>query len=183
MFREKQEDVSDPNRLRKFLRKDYRDGYMQTQVQSGIAYQMQALRKKLGVTQLQMAEKLAKTQSVVSRLEDTDYGRVSVQTLLDVASALDVALLVQFVDYPDFLTRTEDMSEGALQVETVHESIFRLENLQPTLHPSLTAQTESPPTPTLYTVAIEGPSNMPFPPKYPVPETPRKSNLELQSRM
>ena len=181
MIREKQKDVSDPNRLRKFLRKDYRDGYMQTQVRGGIAYQMQALRRKLRLTQSQMVEKLDKPQSVISRLEDTEYGRVSVQTLLDVASALDVALLVQFVDYPDFLTRTEDMSEGALQVETIHESIFSLENLQPTLLPAWVAHTDSPSTAVKYTVAIEGPFNTSFPPGFSGPEAPRESNLELRS--
>lgn len=115
--------VKDLNKLRKFLRKDYRDGYMQTQVRSGIAYQMQAIRRKLGITQTQMSEKVGKPQSVISRLEDVEYGGVSVQSLLDIASGLDIALLVQFVSYPDFLSRTKDMSDKALQPETIAESL------------------------------------------------------------
>jgi transcriptional regulator with XRE-family HTH domain len=109
--------------LSKFARKDYRDGYMQGRVRAGIAYQIQALRRKFGVSQTEFAAKLQKPQSVISRLENTEYGKVTVQTLLDVASSLDVALLVQFVSYPDFLQRTADMSDKALQAETIHESL------------------------------------------------------------
>lgn len=108
--------------LKKFLRKDYRDGYMQTQVRAGISYQFQALRKKFNLNQNEMAKRIGKPQSTVSRLENVEYGRVSVQTLLDIASSLDVALIVQFASYPDFFVRTENMTEGALQVDTVYES-------------------------------------------------------------
>jgi len=114
--------VKDQLDLKKFLRKDYRDGYMQTQVRAGIAYQFQALRKKFDLNQNEMAERIGKPQSTVSRLENVEYGRVSVQTLLDIASSLDVALIVQFASYPDFLRRTEDMTESSLQVDTVYES-------------------------------------------------------------
>lgn len=112
-------------KLLNFADKDYRDGYMHTRVRAGIAYQMQALRRKFGLSQSEMATRTGKTQSVVSRLENTEYGKVSVQTLLDVASSLDVALLVQFVSYPEFLNRSADMSDRALQPDTIEESILR----------------------------------------------------------
>ncbi|MER9248922.1 helix-turn-helix transcriptional regulator [Mesorhizobium sp. M0590] len=75
------------------------------------------------MSQADFAQKTGKTQSVISRLESTEYGKVTVQTLLDIASGLDVALLVQFVSYPDFLQRTADMSDKALQPETIQESL------------------------------------------------------------
>lgn len=109
--------------LTKFAKKVYRDGFMQTQVRGGIAYQIQALRQKFGLTQTEFADKTGKTQSVVSRLENTEYGKVSVQTLLDIASANDVALVVRFVSYPEFLAQTADMSPNALMPDTIFESI------------------------------------------------------------
>jgi transcriptional regulator with XRE-family HTH domain len=115
--------VSDLNELAKFDRKAYRDGYLQAKVRGLIAYQIQALREKTGLSQTDFAKKIGKTQSVVSRLEDTEYGRVSVQTLLDIACALDVALVVKFASYPDFLSQTRDASVAALQPKTVRESI------------------------------------------------------------
>ena len=111
------------NKIFKFANKFYRDGFMQTQVRSGIAYQIQALREKEGLSQTAFAELTGKKQSVISRLEDTEYGKVSIQSLLDIASALNVALLVRFVSYPEFLERTQDMSVARLQPETIFESL------------------------------------------------------------
>jgi hypothetical protein len=54
-----------------------------------------------------------KQQTVVSRLEDASYGKWTLQTLLDVAEKLDLALLVRFVDHATFLRFTGDMSEAA----------------------------------------------------------------------
>lgn len=113
----------DRSDLAKFDRKAYRDGYLHAKVRGMIAYQIQALREKTGLNQTDFAEKIGKTQSVVSRLEDTGYGRVTVQTLLDIASALDVALVVKFASYPDFLLQTRDASVSALQPATIHQSI------------------------------------------------------------
>jgi len=64
---------------------------------------------------------MGKPQSVVSRLEDPDYGKVSVQTVLDGAAAFDVALLVQYVSFPEFLRRTRDVSPEALRVDSFDE--------------------------------------------------------------
>ena len=76
-----------------------------------------------------MAERLVKPQSVISRLENTDYGSLSVNTLLDITKSMDVALLVQFVSYPDFLERTWDKSEQAMQPDTLYESAANLEQV------------------------------------------------------
>ncbi|WP_441228077.1 helix-turn-helix domain-containing protein [Tardiphaga sp. 20_F10_N6_6] len=119
--------MSGLNKLRKFAQKIYRDGYLRTQVGGGIAYQIQALREKLGLTQTEFAEITGKKQSVISRLEDTSYGKVTVQTLLDIACATDVALVVKFVSYPDFLRQTEDMTVRGLQPDTIRESLARAE--------------------------------------------------------
>ena len=113
------------NKLAKLANKSYRDSYMQMTVRGGIAYQIQALRDKFGLTQAGFAERTGKQQSVISRLENTEYGKVSVQTLLDIASALDVALLIRFVSYPEFLRRTEDKSVVAMQPDTIRESLRR----------------------------------------------------------
>jgi len=64
-------------------------------------------------------------QSVVSRLEDPDYGKVSIQTVLEGAAAFDVALLVQYVSFPVFLRRTRDVSTEALQAESFNEQQLR----------------------------------------------------------
>lgn len=111
--------------LAKFAKRKYRDNYLQTQVRSRIAYQIQALRSKFGLTQAEFAERTGKKQSTISRLESTEYGKVSVQTLLDIASALDVALVVKFASYPDFLKEMGSVVERDLQPDTIIESLNR----------------------------------------------------------
>jgi transcriptional regulator with XRE-family HTH domain len=114
------------NRLFEKLRsKSYRDAYVAEHVRTGIAYQIRALRTQRGWSQKRLAEEMGKPQSVVSRLEDPDYGKVSVQTVLDGAAAFDVALLVQYVSFPEFLRRTRDVSPEALQAESFNEQQLR----------------------------------------------------------
>jgi hypothetical protein len=77
-----------------------------------LAQQIRALRGDL--LQSEFGRLIGKPQSVVSRLEDPDYGKVTLQTLLDIAGKLDIALLVRFVDYPTFVISTEDISPSSL---------------------------------------------------------------------
>lgn len=114
-------------KLRRFLSKPYRDSYLQAHVRSSIPYQIQALREKEGLTQEQLAQKMGTTQSVVARIENPESGRASVQTLLEIASATGVALLVRFVSYPEFLERARDMSPQALKVDNIDESVDKMQ--------------------------------------------------------
>ncbi|WP_419906867.1 helix-turn-helix domain-containing protein [Hoeflea sp.] len=122
MIQKKLNAVNDLKALERLAAPAYRNAYLESQVCTWIAYQIRALRKKAGLSQARMAQRLDKSQSVVSRLEDENYGRLSVATLLEVAKAMDVALLIQFVSYPDFLDRTRDKSERAMQPDTIQES-------------------------------------------------------------
>ncbi len=118
--------AKDRARIERLGSKAYRDAYLEAQVHSWISHQFRALRKSMGLTQKEMAEKIGKPQSVISRLENDEYGKVSVQTLLDVAQAVDVALLVQFVSYPDFLERMRDKSPAGMVPENITESTARM---------------------------------------------------------
>jgi transcriptional regulator with XRE-family HTH domain len=89
----------DANELEPFLDKDYRDSYLEGFVKGSIALQIRALREKFGLSQVDFAKKMGMTQSVVSRLEDAEYGGVSVNTLLKVAKENGVALNIGFSDY------------------------------------------------------------------------------------
>ncbi len=97
--------------------KEYRDAYVDGHVKSYIPYQLRAIREKLGLTQKAFAERIGKPQSVVSRLENTEYGKVTVQTLLDIAHGLDIALVVKFASFPEFLATYDDLSAEAMAVE------------------------------------------------------------------
>jgi len=60
------------------------------------------------------------TQSVVSRLEDTEYGSVSVNTLLKITKENNMALDVSFTDYNTLLQK--DISSSALKIDNIFEN-------------------------------------------------------------
>lgn len=96
--------------------KAFRDSYVSSHLRGFLATQIQYLRGDM--SQTEFGHLLGKPQSVISRLEDPDYGKVSLQTLFDIASKLDIALIVRFVDYPTFLKQTNDLSLQARKPES-----------------------------------------------------------------
>ena len=126
MAQKHQLDVSHLAELASLESKGYRDAFLETDVKGGIAYQIQALREKLSLSQKAFAEKIGKKQSVVSRLEDTEYGSVNVNTLLEIAKALDIGLQVRFCDYIDVLER--DISPTGMKVNSIFETIEKIKN-------------------------------------------------------
>jgi transcriptional regulator with XRE-family HTH domain len=114
--------VSDQKNLEPFLNKDYRDAYLDIRVKAGIAYQIQAIRQALGMSQAEFGALLSKPQSVVSRLEDSEYSG-TVKTLLEIAKSLGVGLKLEFCSYPELLAA--DVSPAKLAVETIDASVAR----------------------------------------------------------
>jgi transcriptional regulator with XRE-family HTH domain len=103
---------------------EYRNSYVTEGVKTWIARQVRALREQRGWSQGDLGRETGKPQSAISRIEDPDYGKLSLQTLFDLAAAFNVALVVKFVDYPTFLRETKDISTGSLHVESFDESSF-----------------------------------------------------------
>jgi transcriptional regulator with XRE-family HTH domain len=104
--------------VREMRDKEFRDEYVASRVKRWIATQIRSMRtqKDRGWSQKQLAERLGTAQSNVSRFESPDYGQFTLQTLLDMAAAFDVALQVRFVDHITFLIGTSDLSPDRLEV-------------------------------------------------------------------
>ena len=111
--------------IEKFRSRDYRTSYMSGRVRTNIALQIRQLRETNNMSQSGLADLIGTRQSAISRLENTDYGRVSVQTLLDIASALDVAVAVKFVSYDEFISQHGNMTVDALSVESFSKTFER----------------------------------------------------------
>lgn len=105
------------NLLQKLRNKVFRDEYVAENVRTGVAYQIRVIRERRGWTQAHLARLTGKRQSNIARLEDPDYGKFSIQTLLDIASAFDVWLSIEFVSFGTGLARTRDRSPDALGAE------------------------------------------------------------------
>lgn len=100
----------------KLARRGYRNAYVAEHVRRGVAYQIRALRDQRGMNQGALAKLLNKPQSVVSRIEDPGYGKLSVQTLLEVAAAFDVALMIKFVSHSTFMQNTRNLTTSSMEV-------------------------------------------------------------------
>ena len=94
--------------------KDYRDGFVEGHVRTGLAYQIRALRDARNWSQEELGKRLGTSQSVVARLENPDYGKFSLTTLLKLASTFDVALDVRFTSFGELIETTSDLSPEAL---------------------------------------------------------------------
>jgi transcriptional regulator with XRE-family HTH domain len=112
--------------LSKFRRKPYRSAFVENEVRTGLAYQVRALREQRSLSQDQLATLMGTTQSAVSRLENSDYGRVSLSTLIQVANALDVGLMARFCSFAEMVYRTADVSPKSLQVASFSENQFQV---------------------------------------------------------
>jgi transcriptional regulator with XRE-family HTH domain len=96
----------------------YRHAYMMEGVKTWIARQVRTLREQRHWSQDDLGRETEKPQSAISRVEDPDYGKLTLQTLFDLARAYDLPLLVQFVEWSDWLARMNDASTEALRKES-----------------------------------------------------------------
>jgi transcriptional regulator with XRE-family HTH domain len=113
--------------LAKLRIKSYRDAYVAEHVKTSVPIQLRILRDQHDLTQAELARRARTTQTVISRIEDPDYGNLSLNSLLKIAAGLDVALLVKFVPFSRLLEEFKDVSPEAVAAESFDKEIDKLE--------------------------------------------------------
>lgn len=104
-FSNKQRDL-----MEKLKDESYRHEFVESNLEIGLAMQIRRLREERGWTQAELASKTGKKQSVISQLEDHDYGSYTLKTLKTLAKSYDVGLSVRFVAFSDLVQMTTDMT-------------------------------------------------------------------------
>jgi transcriptional regulator with XRE-family HTH domain len=99
--------------------REFRDSYVYEHVRNGIPFQIRAIRKKRNWSQAQLANAAETSRTVITRIEDPNYGNLTLKTLYQIASAFDVALLVTFVPFSRLLREYEDVSPDALTAKDI----------------------------------------------------------------
>ena len=98
--------------------KQYRDAFVASHLKRGIPTQIRILLKQRGWTQADLAERSGLTQGAVSRACNPDYGNLTFNNALRIASGLDVAFVGKFVTFSELAKWHTDLSEPQLEVKS-----------------------------------------------------------------
>ncbi len=96
--------------------KAYRTAFVASTLKRWLPFQIRVIRERRGWNQTQLAKASGLTQGAISRAENPDYGDLSLNTLLRIASGLDCAFEGRFVPFSRLATQFANMSEGAANV-------------------------------------------------------------------
>jgi transcriptional regulator with XRE-family HTH domain len=99
-----------------FKNKKYRDAFVREFIFSRLPLKIRAMREKLSISQAELGERAGVAQARVSKIEDPSYGRLTLSTLLKLASAFDCGLSVDFVPFSRILNEAAALSRESLGV-------------------------------------------------------------------
>jgi transcriptional regulator with XRE-family HTH domain len=106
----------------KLRNRDYRLAFASARVAAAIGGQISSMRKRKDWTQEELADRAGMKRSRISLLESADYEGFSFTTLKRIAAAFDVAVIVQFVSFRDFLRWSDSFNAAALLPESFADS-------------------------------------------------------------
>jgi transcriptional regulator with XRE-family HTH domain len=125
--------MSTPSKLWRQLAssKEFREEFAALQLKRGVPFQIRALLKERGWKQETLAEKARLTQGVISRVQNPDYGNLTINTIARVAAGFDVAFIGSFVPFSELEHWFEDLSEESGKIRTfeLEDKEFRRQKL------------------------------------------------------
>jgi transcriptional regulator with XRE-family HTH domain len=101
--------------------KEYRDNFVAEQIYSRLPLKIRNMRIVRRLKQRELAVKAAVAPEWITQVENPNYGRFTLKTLLKIASALDVALYVDFVPYSRIVNDAFDLNDGSLDAPSAPE--------------------------------------------------------------
>ena len=96
--------------LERMESKEYRDAFVAAEMTNAVVFQIRALMSARHLTQEKLGEMCGMKQEAVSRLLSRGVGRPSSNTLLKLASALDVAVVTHFVPFSELAEWSVNLS-------------------------------------------------------------------------
>jgi len=103
--------------------KEYRDLFVEEQIFSRLPLKIRNMRKRRNLKQRELAAKARVAPEWITQVENPNYGRFTLRTLLKIAAAFDVALFVDFVPYSRILNDATNLSQESFDVPSAKEDI------------------------------------------------------------
>jgi transcriptional regulator with XRE-family HTH domain len=114
--------------IEKLKNKEYREAFAIEAIDTGVPFQIHALREQREWTQKELGDHANMAQETISRLEDPNYGKLTLKTLKRLASAFHVALMVRFIPFSELVEWELHLTADSLKaLEFEKESYFQEE--------------------------------------------------------
>lgn len=111
------------SRVKKLKDKAYREAYIASQVFTSIPYQVRALRKQNVMDQTELADKAGMKQSRISAIENPNNNALNLDTLIRLAAAFDVGLVVKFAPFSELLRFQKNFSPDTFRVTSFEDEL------------------------------------------------------------
>lgn len=117
--------VDEKNELISLLNdKEYRDAFVSASIYIGVPSQIRVLRKQREWSEGKLADEAKMLQPAISRLEDPERGSVNLKTLLRLAAAFNVGLIVRFVPFSEMVDWKLKLSLKSLEVPSFDKDTY-----------------------------------------------------------
>jgi len=103
--------------------KEYRDEYVSSSIDVGVAFQIRALREQREWNQTRFAKEAGMQQARISTLENPSHSP-TLETLKKLAAAFDVGLIVKFVPFSELVKRELNLPNESLEVPSFDEDSY-----------------------------------------------------------
>lgn len=101
--------------------KEFREEYAAALMKRAFALQVRTLRKGREMSQDDLADAAKIDQGVISRAENPNYGNLTFNTGIRIASGFDLAFIPQIVTYSEFLIWAEEIGEGLKSLKSFEQ--------------------------------------------------------------
>ncbi|MGR3174945.1 MAG: helix-turn-helix domain-containing protein [Candidatus Scalindua sp.] len=110
--------------IKKLKNKEYREAFVSEHIDTGIPFQIRALRNQRKWTQKDLAEHTEMKQEHISRLEDPNYSKFTLATLKRLAAAFDVGLIVRFTPVSDLVKWELELTSESLKAVSFDQDSY-----------------------------------------------------------
>ena len=131
--------------IEKLQNKEYRDSFVSSNIDVGVAFQIRALRKQRNYTQKKIAEISGMRQERISALENPS-NTPNISTLKKIANAFDVGLIVRFISIGELLEWQINLSNESLNAPSFNEDHYFQTKKEEVVSPAINEQYRVTPT-------------------------------------